>query len=233
MLAGLGVVFTFLLLAAAAGFGYGMWEEVDVAPMKYAEQTSEKDAAALELWSVETGKWIAAVQGYEAKPPPGELAMAERPDPPSQPKPELRDTSRPRQTPVEPDPKPRNPGGTDVKPTLTPKPRTDPVVIRRPITPKRRTNPRTIPIASGPLKKARAERAIALKYYKKAAPTAPSRGRIPAAKLTLKHLKRAQGLYDIALKGKLSKVNRQRANAELTEIQRLMFWCHKFLPAGS
>jgi hypothetical protein len=104
VLAGLGVVFTFLLLAAAAGFGYGMWEEVDVAPMKYAEQTSEKDAAALELWSVETGKWIAAVQGYEAKPPPGELAMAERPDPPSQPKPELRDTSRPRQTPVEPAP---------------------------------------------------------------------------------------------------------------------------------
>ena len=124
---------------------------------------------------------------------------------------------------MEPNTNPRNPRGTYVEPAPGSKPRINPVVISPPRTPK----------PNGPLEKARKARATALKCYEKAAPTAPSRGRIAAAKLTLKYLRRAQGLYDIALKSKLSKRDRQSANAELTEVQRLMFWCHKFLPAGS
>jgi hypothetical protein len=238
--AGLRVVFAFLLLSALGGFSYGMWEEVKVTPERYAAREFEGGAAYLEHWSVKTGRLIAAAQGVEADSylSRNDLARAEEPGSPIRPEPARLDPTAPPADPTEPkpDPKPVDPLDLlkkypDPPPERRPEPPSHP-----PVRPERPTPPNRHPGMDAKtaelLKKAREARRIGLKHYEKAGPDAPSRKiRIEATILTLKYLKPAQLYYEAALKRKMGKRDRDSAVAELSSIQRRIFWCHKFLPA--
>ena len=233
VVAGLRIIFTFLVLAAIAGFGYGMWAEVAASPVKYAKRRSANNINYLEHWSVRTGILIATMQGLktEYSMPRNELAKVEHTEPPVRPEPELPDTLKPRQYPIPPKPAHDDPLDLNPRPELKPTPESPPRPTPQP--PRPRPRPGMDAKTAELLKKARYERSKALKCYKLAGPTAPSRGRVAATKLTLKHLKRARRFYGDAMGRKMNKSDRRRASAELSEVQRLMFWCHKFLPAGS
>lgn len=231
--AGLKTVSTFLVLAAIAGFGYGMWTEVAASPEQYAKRRSDNDINYLEHWSVKAGKLIATMQGCktEYSMPRKEIAKAEHPEPPVHVEPERPNTVEPRRDPLVPKPEP---GHLDVRPQppkpQPPKPQPPKPRPPKPRPPKPRPGSGEDARTAQLLKAARSERARALNFCEKAGPTAPSKGRIPATVEALKHLKRAQVLYQNVMKRKMKPSDRQRASTELTEIQKLMFWCHKFLP---
>lgn len=244
--AGLRVVFAFLLLAALGGFSYGMWEEVADTPERYAAREFEGGAAYLEHWSVKTGRLIAAAQGVEADSylSPNDFARAEDPEAPIRPEPERFDPVDPPTGPTEPKPDPRPvdpldllkkypdpPPGRKPEPPSHPPVQPEPGPQPKPKPPNRR--PGMDAKTAELLRKAREARRIGLKHYEKAGPDAPSRKiRIDATILTLKYLKPAQLYYQAALKRKMGKRDRDSVGAELAGIQRRIFWCHKFLPAG-
>ena len=68
-------------------------------------------------------------------------------------------------------------------------------------------------------------------HYQGARPEASPDGRDAATRRTLMYLKAAQKYYEAALKGRMSSGDRKRASAEITSVQRRMYWCNKFLSA--
>ena len=237
--AGLRVVFTFLLLAAVAGFGYGMWAEVAASPAEYAKRESNGDADYLEHWSIKAGKLFATMQGFktEFSMPGSETARVEEPEPPVYADPRLFAAPVPRHEPMEQKPEPKNlvNGNPEPERKTLPKPEPTPGRTIQPTPPPPQPPSRAEVYAAETakiLKAARRNRSTALHHYKQAGPTAPSRGRRAATKLTLTYLKRSQLHYKRAMQREMSASDRRRASIELTNIQKMIFWCHKFLPAG-
>jgi len=255
--AGIKTAFTFALVAGLCGFAYGMWEEVGGAPDKYASRIPDEDMGSLQHWSAKVGILIANLRGGRAGRSDlnGTLARGSGPRPRLNSEAankglaeltqeeldallreldaearELEDSESldPKRAPGEPEPKPepRKPEPANhvgPKPPPRPAPRPKP---RRPKLP-----PGMDAKTAELLEKARKARKTAMQHYQKARPEAPPNGRDAATRRTLTYLKAAQKYYEAALKGKMSRGERKRASAEITSVQRHMYWCNKFLPA--
>jgi len=255
--AGIKTIFTFALLAGLCGFAYGTWEEVGAAPDKYASRIPDEDMGSLQHWSAKAGIFIANLRGGRAgrSDPNDTLARGRgpRPRPNSEPankglaeltqeeldallreldaearKLEDSESLDPKPAPGEREPKPpsRKPEPVNhVGPKPPPRPAPGPQPRGRKLPPG--MDAKTAEL----LGKARKARKIAMQHYQKARPEAPPNGRDAATRRTLRYLKVAQKYYEAALKGKMSRGEHKRASAEITSVQRHMYWCNKFLSA--
>ncbi|MFH1731985.1 MAG: hypothetical protein ABIF82_10105 [Planctomycetota bacterium] len=251
--AGIKTIFTFALLAGLCGFAYGMWEEVGAAPDKYAARVPDEDMGSLRHWSAKAGILIANLRGGRAERSAPHDTLARGGDP------RLRLSSEPANkglaepTQEELDALLREldaqAGKFDDSESLAPEPGSEEPEPKPPAPkpePVNHVGPKPPPVAEPRgrklppsmdaktaelLEKARNARKTAMQHYQGARPEAPPNGRDAATRQTLVYLKAAQKYYEAALNGKMSSDERKRASAEITSVQRHMYWCHKFLSA--
>ncbi len=235
----LRAVFGFALLAALAGFVFGMWEEVAVARERYVGRELVGDYADPEHWSIRAGRVMGAFQGWLQDSLGPEEPITRRrdgvgspPNDPENPKEPVDPLDLlkeyPKPIPPEPGPPPAPRPEPKPEPKAGPRPEPRPGPKPEPKPPGLKVPPGMSVKTAQLLAKARAARDVAMKYYVKASPKADPRGRAAANRETLKYLKIAQRYYQETLKGKMTKYHHKRVTAELVAVQRRMYWCGKF-----
>ncbi len=245
----LAAIFGLMLLSAAGGFAWGMWEEVSASPQKYRAVYAGKGASLLSAWSAKLARLIARMQPDEKESPPERPPASSRPatvvaSNPSKPGPS-RTISTQREPPttdpglVLPDPDlPLDPDAdipepSDPEPWRTePKTTGDPPPLPPPARLTKETEPATKipgldPRVAEALEKAHKSFDTAWKYHQKARPEAPPSGRDAANKMAIQYLKLAKQHYEAVLQQKIPADLRERIQSRLVDLNGLLYWSLK------
>ena len=230
----LRTIFGLMFLSAIVGFVWGMWQEVEQAPGKYASarttteiyRVADLSARAAVLIASLQGEWSHTVHKFLVDEPADDEPI----DSPTASVPHLRDPA-----PTYPVREPSEP------PDLT---GPDPAYDEEPLPEPTLADPRPEPTAPGPatpparsklsratsdfLRRAHKVYDKGYKYHEMSGPDAPPATRDKARKAAIKYFDEALKLYRAALERDLPDDVRKGIRLRVTQIQRFLYWARKF-----
>lgn|GEM_PF-3049051 len=231
----LRTIFGLVFLSALAGFGWGMWQEVERDPGKYASARTTTDIYRVADLSARAAVLLANLQGE--RPHTTHKFHAEETDDddntinsPAASVPNLREPA-----PADPVLEPTDPFGlagpdpTDIEEPL-PEPTLDaPPPVPPPAKPARLpAGPKLSRSTNDLLRRANAIYDKGYEYHEMSAPEAPHATRDKARKAAIKYFDEALKLYRAALDRDLPDDVRKGIQFRITQIQRFLFWARKF-----
>jgi hypothetical protein len=241
----LRVVFSLLFLAAAAGFGLGIWQEVESAPERYGRVEPETDSPFFRVLAIKAARLAAALQeenpdrravwdiaGADDQPGTGgRISPPDRIPPANSRTPRGTAVRKPEVPDFEPDlTGPPGPGDVPGPPEDLPEPPPDlkPPSISQPPTLPRLPRPKSDDARTRELLgKAHEAYDTAWKWYLKSRPEAPAGGRDAAGRQAIRYLKEARKHYHAVLERPISAHLKKRVEDRVVQINAMLYWTYK------